>query len=238
MKRTALVMLAVFAASPLMAQDKAKPATTDKKPATTAVAKKGEKPAASPGWVIIEEDWWYPFRYDFTNSLHNARVHYRASEEEAAAAELDKAGSWLHYAMSHADKSTQEELSTARTDLMDFAMMLRSGKPIEAKRLDAAFAHASAALSKYHHFKANDALARNDLKTAGRHMMSAADHLRFAARSANHEYGSEVVSIFEKHAPHGYWDETIEYTSSSLGKNLTAIENELMKLGQKLKTGR
>jgi len=53
-------MLATFAASPLLAQDPARPATTGKKLATTVVKQKAEKPAASPGSIIVEEDWWLP----------------------------------------------------------------------------------------------------------------------------------------------------------------------------------
>ena len=59
---------------------------------------KGEKPKASPGWVVIEEDWGNPFFYDFSTALHNARERYRAKEERAAGAEIDKAISWLKYA--------------------------------------------------------------------------------------------------------------------------------------------
>jgi hypothetical protein len=40
---------------------------------------KGEKPKASPGWVVIEEDWSFPFLDDFSTALHKAREHYRAS---------------------------------------------------------------------------------------------------------------------------------------------------------------
>ena len=39
---------------------------------------KGEKPKASPGWVVIEEDWFYPFLNDFSTALHKAREYYRA----------------------------------------------------------------------------------------------------------------------------------------------------------------
>ena len=78
---------------------------------------KGEKPKASPGWVVIEEDWSYPFLYDFSTTLHNAREHYRAKEDKSASAEIDKAISWLEYAQGHAEKSTAEDLSTARMRL-------------------------------------------------------------------------------------------------------------------------
>ncbi len=94
---------------------------------------KGEKPKASPGWVVIEEDWSYPFRYAFSSALHSAREHYRAKEEKSAAAEIDKAISWLQYAQDHANKSTAEEISNARYDLMDFSAALKSGKPVLEK---------------------------------------------------------------------------------------------------------
>ncbi len=206
--------------------------------ANTKTDAKGAKPKASPGWVVIEEDWWYPLRYDFLDSLHKARVHYRAKEEKAASAEIDKAVTWLKYAQDDADKSTAEELSMARLDLMDFSAALKAGKPIIAKNLDAAFAHASAALAKHHHFKSQKALDAGDLKAAGQHLMAAVDHVQAAARSANHEYGSELVAIYDDYAPHGYWDETIVLDKNKLAANLTAVKSELEKLAAKMKSGR
>ncbi len=206
--------------------------------ANTKKVAKGEKPKASPGWVVIEEDWWYPLRYDFLDSLHKARVHYRAKEEKAAAAEIDKAITWLQYAQDDADKATAEELATARMDLTDFAMALRSGKPIKAKNLDAAFAHASAALAKHHHFKSQKALDEGDLKSASRHLMAAVDHVQAAARSVNHEYGSEFVTIYDDYAPFGYWDETIVMEKNKLEANLMTVKSELEKLSSKLKSGK
>lgn len=199
---------------------------------------KGEKPKASPGWVVIEEDWWYPFLHDFPTALHIAREHYRAKQDKAAGAEIDKAISWLKYAQDHASKSTAEDLATASADLMDFSASLKSGKPVLAKKLDAAFAHASVALAKHHHFKSNKALSEGDLKTAGTHLMAASDLLRSAARSANIEYGSEAVHIYDDYAPYGYWDDTIVFEKSKLESNLTTVQTELEKLAAKLKASR
>ena len=72
---------------------------------------KGEKPKASPGWVVIEEDWSYPFLYDFPTTLYSARQDYRAKEDMSARVEIDKAISWLGYAQAHAEKATAEEVS-------------------------------------------------------------------------------------------------------------------------------
>ena len=199
---------------------------------------KGEKPKASPGWVVIEEGWWYPFLYDFSAALHKTREYYRAKEEKSAGAEIDKAISWLKYAQGHADKSTAEDLSTASADLMDFSASLKSGKPVLAKKLDAAFAHASVALAKHHHFQSAKATAQADLKTAGRHLLAAADLVRCAAQSANLEYGGEAVEIYDNYAPFGYWDDTIVFEKSKLESNLTTIKTELEKLAAKLKASR
>jgi hypothetical protein len=199
---------------------------------------KGEKPKASPGWVVIEEDWSYPFLDEFSTKLHSARAHYRAKEDKSASAEIDKAISWLQYAEGHADKATAEDLSTARYDLMDISASLKSGKPVLARKLDNAFAFASMALGKHHHFRSGKALAESDLKSAGQHLMAATDLLRNAAQSANSEYGSEIVDIDNSYAPFGYWDDTIVLEKSKLESNLTTVKNELEKLAGKLKSGR
>ena len=202
----------------------------------TTVAK-GEKPKASPGWVVVEEEWWNPFFYDFSTSLHNAREHYRAKEEKSASAEIDKAISWLAYAQGHAKRTTAEDLATAQADLMDFSARLKSGKPVLARQLDAAFAHASAALAKHHHFQSGKALAEGDLQKAGRHLMAATDLLRNAAQSANLEYGSEAVELYDTYAPYGYWDDTIVFEKGKIEANLSTISSELETLAAKLKKG-
>jgi hypothetical protein len=205
---------------------------------TQTLSKKGEPPKPSPGWVIVEEDWWLPLRYDFANSLFKARAHFRAGEEKAAAAEIDKAVSWLNYAEKHADRSSAEDLATASADLSDYAVQLKSGKALNARLLDAAFAHASAALAKHHHFKAGQALAQQDMQAAGRHLMQAVDHLRDAASSANYEYGQNIVDIYEKYAPNGHWDETVILDKSEVESNLKSVEDELQKLAAKLDANR
>ena len=159
---------------------------------------------------------------------------YRAKEERSAGAEIDKAISWLQYAQEHANKATAEEISTARYDLMDFSTALKSGKPVLAKKLDAAFAHASAALAKHHYFESDKAIRDDDLKTAGKHLMAAADLMRNAAQSANLEYGSEAYDIYDGYAPYGYWDDTIVFEKSKLESNLTTVKTELDKLATKL----
>jgi hypothetical protein len=199
---------------------------------------KGEKPKPSPGWVIVEEDWGTPFYSDFSNALHKAREHYRAKEERSAGAEIDKAISWLKYAQNQADKTTSEDLDTACSDLSDCSTMLKSGKQVLAAKLDISFANASKALAQHHYFKSAAAVADGDMKCAGTHLMAAADLVRSAARSANIEYGNDVVDIYNNYAPFGYWDDTVVFEKSKLESNLTSVRTELERLATKLKASK
>jgi hypothetical protein len=230
MKKTSFAVAAQFVAvmASMVFADDAKKMTEGR----------GEKPKASPGWVVVEEDWCFPFLYDFSSTLHNARDYYRAKEEKSASAEIDKAISWLKYAIGDAEISTAEDLSTARTDVMDFSASLKSGKPVLAKKLDSAFAHASEALARHHYFKSSKALAEGDLKTSGRHLMAAADLLRSTARFGNVEYGSDAVGIYDDYAPYGYWDETIAFEKNKVESNLATVKTELEQLAAKLKASR
>ena len=214
---------------------KAESPTTTAKQDTDKSAKKGEKPAASPGWVVIEEDWWYPHLYSFTESLHDARMHYRNRQEKAAAAEIDKAVTWLKFANNDADKSYKGDLLTAETDLKDFAMTLRQGGQVPASKVAEAFKNASAALAKHHHFKAVKALGESEMKLAAKHLAAASDLVKEAARSANREYGKEITEIDDYYSPFGYWDETVTIDSTMLEKNLNSVATELGKLAKEIK---
>ncbi len=92
-------------------------------------------------------------------------------------------------------------------------------------------------LAKWHHFKSSKALDESDLKTAGRHLMAAADLLRNAAQSANLEYGTKAYDIYDNYAPYGYWDDEVVFEKGKLEANLSTIKGELEKLAAKLKKG-
>lgn len=223
-----------YAQKPKATDGAAKPTPEKKDTAKKESATKGAQPKASPGWVIVEDDWWVPFRYDFATALHNARVNYLNREERAAAKEIDKAVAWLKFAENVGDKRTQEDLATARGDLDDFSEAFKRGDKVEAKEFDAAFARASAALAKHHYFQASKTIGDDDLQAAGQHLQAAVDHLRDAAHAANYEYGTEIVDIYDAYAPYGYWDETISFEQSQLEMNLKTIGDELAKLSAKL----
>ena len=231
----AMAAMGSTSASAQSSTTKAESPSTTAKTDSKSTAKKGDEPDASPGWVVIEEDWWFPHLYSFTESLHDARMHYRKQEEKAAAAEIDKAVTWLKYAESHANKSYAGDLATAGADLRDFAMTLRQGGQVPAKKVAEAFKNASTALAKHHHFKSLKAFGEDDLKIAAKHLVAASDLVKEAARSANREDGAEITEIDDFYSPFGYWDETVVVDSSMLEKNLSTVATELGKLAKDIK---
>lgn len=195
---------------------------------------KPEKPAASPDQVVLEDDWWFPLRDGFTDAANLARDHFRSGEEKSAAEEIEKAISWISYAQSHGNLKTQEDLSTAKSDLQDFAAQLKRGEKPKAQQLESAFAHASAALAKHHYYKSFAALSQDDLKTAGQHLIAAVEDLREASKAASHGPGQGISDIYDYYSPNGHWDETVVFEKNQLESSLKTVDAELKKLATKL----
>jgi hypothetical protein len=217
------------------ADQPAKKGADKTKSTTTESAKKGEKPAASPGWVIIEEEWWVPFRFDFSESLHNARVHFRRGEEKGAAQEIRKAIGWLEFAKGHATDLTRPKLQDAISDLNKLAVDLENGELKDAAHLDNAFAKASLALAEHHYFKADSALSNSELEQAGQHLMAAAGHIQHAASSANYEYSVDMAKLCDDIIPS--WslkNATTVLNMENLKQHLDTVKAELDKLGKRL----
>lgn len=106
----------------------------------------------SRGWLIIEEDFWPPLRYEPLITLDSAGYHYRRNEERAAANEIDKAVSWLKLAAGHAMPITKGELTTAMDELEKIAKDLREGRVMTAATMDSALANAAHALGEWHYY--------------------------------------------------------------------------------------
>ena len=201
----------------------------------TQATMKGEKPDDSPGWVVVEEDWFFPLMYDSSETFHQARAHFRRNEETAAANELTRAGSWLRYAASHARPETKKSLQKAAEDLTALAEDLKKGELHSARTLDVAIAQASHALSEWHYYKAKDQLGQQDAKRAAQHLRAAAHYLRTAADSANFEYGSDVVAVYDSIDRYGMNEEFV-VEPNVVSKDLSAVEHELERVADKLKT--
>ncbi len=197
---------------------------------------KGAKPADSPGWLIIEEDFWTPLVYEPLISLDSIRYHYRRNEETAAANQIDKAVSWLKLAESHAMPITKDKLTAAVDELTTVAKDLRAGNVTGAAEIDGSLARVATALSEWHYYKAKEAWGKDEAQDAGRDLVLAAEYLQHAANSAHYEFGpdtTEVVSMLYEHGK--LKKESTRFDHNTLGLHLQAIETAIKDLSVALK---
>jgi len=195
-----------------------------------------DKPVADPGWVVVQEDWFYPLRLESAEALNNARYLYRRDNERAAADEIRKAASWLTYASSHALDHTKQALVSARTDLLTLAEDLDTGKLADAARLDTALSHASSALAEWHYYRAREEFGRSDAIDAARDLEAAATNLENAAASAHFQYGPDTITVFDEVYRDGKLvsqDRTID--NDMLGKHLDGIQKAVEQMAITLK---
>ena len=210
-------------------------ASVDEKESAAAMDADGEKPTGAPGWIVVEEDFWFPFRFSFADAIHNAHEHYRHGREQAARDNVEKAMMWLKLAKGMtADKLSEENLDTAISDLRDLAMFIDRGDLVRAATMDKTFARAATALAKHHKFNADRAVAKNQLRLAGKHLATAAFNIKEASRVANHEYGSDVVEVFDNFFPDGSYDETVVVEPNAIQQALDAISAEITTLEKKV----
>jgi hypothetical protein len=228
---TALTMICSNAA---LAQQTGK-TESKAKPASKETTIKGARPAASPGWVVLEEDWWLPFRYDFSSALDTANVQFRRGEEKSAANEIGRAVGWLQFAEAHATDDTRPQLESAISEMKTLATDLENGQIMDATRLERVFSRASMALAKHHYFKASTALANNELKFAGQDLLAAAEHIQHAANSANVEYSQDLNKMRDELVKSSKIRDDLAATSmETLQRHLGKIKNELETLGKQL----
>jgi hypothetical protein len=196
----------------------------------------GEKPVATPGWIVIEEDVWTPLRFEPIETLDAIQYHFRRNEEKAAANEIDKAVSWLRLAAGHALPITQDKLHVAANDLSVVAKDLRAGNIAAAADMDSALARASQALGEWHYYKATQSWGENEEEDAGRDLAMAANYLQHAANSAHYEFGADTTKVITDYYRHGSWDgESVAYDHNKLGKDLQSIEKAVKELATKMK---
>ncbi|MCB1740099.1 MAG: hypothetical protein KDK91_07005 [Gammaproteobacteria bacterium] len=204
--------------------------------ATPASAKvSGEKPDDSPGWVVIEEDWYYPLLDESSQALHDARAHFRKGEERAAANELRKAEAWLRYAAGHAMQRSKDALTAAAGDLRMLAQRLHDGKVVSAAELDKRVAQASEQLAAWHYYKARASMGAEEERHAAQELLAAARHLRLAASSARYEYGPDGLLALDTVEEHGRIIERGEVLSrDALDTDLRAIGGAVDKMATAL----
>ena len=215
---SAVVTASAFAEDKKMESDA--PAATDKMDA------KGPKPEASPGWVVVEEDVFYPFFYASLDWYDEASKSYRRKEEKAAANELHKAAGWLRLAEANAMPESKKALEESRKTLLELSDDLKSGKVESAEDLETGIAQASAALAKYHYYWSKQWYSKAREKDAAVNLRAAAIFLKHASDSAGHENGDEFMDVYKEF--YG-WDDTQE-VPKKLESNLSSVETEVERL--------
>jgi len=192
-----------------------------------------EKPDARPGWIIVEEDIWYPLRYGITQQFHHAREQFRQKEEKAAAKELVKAAALLKIAHGHATPDGAKVLDDAARDMAKLAKDLESGKVASTRRFDATLHKLHYALAAHHYFKAADHVGKDQLQYAGQHLETAAHYLSNAMTSAEHEYGKDVIIRIDRIDEHGrVLSEGEIVEKNKLAEDLGVLKKELETLGK------
>jgi len=241
----AAALMVAGAASMAVADEVKKPAPKIAKPAVAAAAKeatpaatvkKAAKPADSPGWVVIDEVWWYPLRFEPANALKNARYHYRRKEESAAAYDIRKAVTWMKYAARHALPVSRSKLESASAELTTLSNDLDAGKTASAAFLDAALTRASHALAEWHYYKARDWFGKGEERYAAKDLQAAALHLQQAADSARHKFGVDSLTLFDTIRNYGLLAiEEWKLEKNYLAEHLQGVEKAVSELAGAMK---
>ena len=233
-KSTTLVFAAIASllGGSSLAQETAKPKSP---PAQTVTAM---KPAidVTPTWTIVEEDFWFPLRYEPMRSFDGARYDYRRSEEKLAACEIDKAVSWLGWAERHAMPETRAKLTEAANELKLVSKDLHAGDMYSAAKMDASLSKAASALSEWHFYRAKDWWGKSDAKRAGNDLVMAANYLQRAADSAHYEFGPDSQEVVSEVFRNGKWINDETHTDHNwIAKSIAGVESGLREIAASLK---
>ena len=232
-RKTAFTFAAILAVQglPLQADDKPVIKASAEKPVVTEKTKEVQE---SP-WIIVEEDFWFPLRFEPLETLNTARYHYRRNEEKAAAAEISKAASWLNLAAGHAMPQTKKNLEEAATQLKAVAKDLEAGNIVAAKHVDFWLTKAAHALADWHYYRAKESWGQSEAKDAGRDLVMAANYLQNAADSAHFQVGPDSETVLTQVFKNGKLESSETHTDHNwVANDLEGIENALSELGKTL----
>ena len=180
------------------------------------------------------KQFWYRNRFNITESLSDASIHYRKGELRAAKGEIEEAITWLQIVKINADQASKVEIETVVTDLTEVAAQLDGEKSVSATKLNRAFANANLALARHHFSQANKLTEQSDLMNASRRLVAAADHMKNAAYSADVAPSGLVGTFRDEYSPYGMVNETLELTPQQLRDDLEKLSLALKSLGAKM----
>lgn len=221
MSALSLASLIAMCAVSATAQELTKPKSTPAKTvaATTPASK------AMPTWTVVDEEFWFPLRYEPMRSFDSARYDYRRSEEKSAAREINKAVSWLGWAERHAMPETKAKLADAASDLKAVSNDLQAGDTFAAEKMEASLSKAASALSEWHYYRAKDWWGKHEAKYAGEDLVLAANYLQRAADSAHYQFGPDTQVVVSDVFRNGKWINDETHTNHNwIAKNIEGVE--------------
>jgi hypothetical protein len=160
----------------------------DKGNADTKVTK--STPTAPEGWIVLEEDFWFPLAYEPGTYFHRAHAEYLKKDYDLAAIDLRQAAAFLRL---QARRSTYTEhataLYTAAYRLSNLAGKVENRKVNSAAQLDREFARAHYALAEHDYVMAQESWKKKHPYTTGYNLNAAVFNLESGYSWANAEMG-------------------------------------------------
>ena len=233
------IALVVIGTTPTYCQDsKADNKKAEQSKEGSGFAEQDDIPVAEmpivPPWYL-DKNYWYSFRFKMSESLHDARMHFRKGELKAAKSQIRSAINWLGIAKQTATESSKLELQTVIDSLSEVAKSLDRFEPVTLRQLNDVFAKANLALARHHFAEANQRVDDKNLQAAARRLVAAADHLKRAANAAN-EVPSPIIGTFQdEYNPSGMIDQTLKLTVEKVEEDLDNLGEALKQLGKKLR---
>ena len=182
----------------------------------------------------LGKEFWYPNRFNVTESLQDANTQFRKGHLRAAQGEIVEAITWLKIVKANASVESKAEIETVIDDLRQVAEQLDGEKTVSAKRLNQAFANANLAIARHNFSMATKLAEQSDLMKASRRLIAAADHMKNAAYAAD-VYPSAVIGTFrDEYSPNGMVSEQLELTPTQLKEDLEKLALALKDLSAKM----
>ncbi len=160
-----------------------------------------------PVWSVQRPDFWYPFRFNMSEALTRANIHYRKGNFEAARSHAQEAIFWINVARSSANESNRLRMDEAIREIAGLMEQMGRDPGVTIREFDAVMARAHLALASHHLARALQLAEQgDDLFNACRRLIAAVDHARMAASKASLPADPEVACWHSRYSPYGKVD--------------------------------
>ena len=192
-------------------------------------------PKAPDGGVLIEEDVVLVLMDEPEEHFQKGREFFLKKDLKAAAHEIREATAFLKLEAGRATEEGKKALLASVRELDKLVEGVERGTVTAVKDLDSVFARAHQALGRHHHLKSGASWAKKAAKKAGQDLQAAAIHLEHGLAWTGHKVeagGAAVVNATRLLA--GKLIEGVGWVPAEVGKGITAIGEEIERLGKKI----